>query len=706
MISTTKLFINFIFLSSILFSYETSLFSFSRDCEGLSEDECVITQDCLWRDGVCLSNDFDDECQFIDNEEECFLIGCFWENDNCYRPEDNEVPSCLDDCSGINELNLEENPDQTCDWIVSIFGNIDPNFESCFIDCDEETVNEINEFVEVCLECLQNEDINCLELFDQDEEDWEGDEGDWDGEEEEWEDGDEVNCEELEEEDCREFDYCYWNDDQCNYLENEEDWEGDEEDWDGEEEDWEDGDEVNCEELEEEDCREFDYCYWNEEGCAFVSDDENEGCSELTQDECTESEFCDWTFVTTPNGFFETCVESNNWNDDGGWDDGGNEDCDPNLMCGPALTCLDGFLYPTTCGPENCDLPIGPCDNGEDDGGNNVLCSDINNPFECIGSGCEWVGGNIPGAGYCFDESVNDCDPNLICGEAITCWEDNFLYPTTCGPENCDLPIGPCEDEQECMSGEVNNENPCNPQECFDGQWYEIVIDCAEEMGVPCENGEYVDPPEGECCSICIEYDNEPDATLYLGNATAIPNSEVSIPFYINSNEPVGGLQFEIYSPLHGGGSGNFVNPSSIESMIDCFNTEYNVIDNSLLVIMFSLEGCTIDAGENYVANINYYIPESANLGQNIPVEFVSTIVSDQFGNEISSRGQSGSILIGIPGDINGDSFINVSDIVLAVSFAISTQQPSPYQMWAGDVNNDGMVNVLDIVTIVNMILG
>ena len=256
------------------------------------------------------------------------------------------------------------------------------------------------------------------------------------------------------------------------------------------------------------------------------------------------------------------------------------------------------------------------------------------------------------------------------------------------------------------MSGEVNNENPCNPQECFDGQWYEIVIDCAEEMGVPCENGEYVDPPEGECCSICIEYDNEPDATLYLGNATAIPNSEVSIPFYINSNEPVGGLQFEIYSPLHGGGSGNFVNPSSIESMIDCFNTEYNVIDNSLLVIMFSLEGCTIDAGENYVANINYYIPESANLGQNIPVEFVSTIVSDQFGNEISSRGQSGSILIGIPGDINGDSFINVSDIVLAVSFAISSQQPSPYQMWAGDVNNDGMVNVLDIVTIVNMILG
>jgi hypothetical protein len=180
-------------------------------------------------------------------------------------------------------------------------------------------------------------------------------------------------------------------------------------------------------------------------------------------------------------------------------------------------------------------MPIGPCDDGEDDGDNNVLCSDINNPFECIGSGCEWVGGNIPGAGYCVDESTEDCDPNLMCGGALTCVDD-LLYPTTCGPDNCDDPIGDCEDLLECDDGEFNNENPCNPFECFNGQWYEIVIDCAEQMGVPCENGEYINPPEGECCSICVEYNNDPDAILFLGNTSAVPNSEVSIPFYINSN--------------------------------------------------------------------------------------------------------------------------------------------------------------------------
>ena len=58
--------------------------------------------------------------------------------------------------------------------------------------------------------------------------------------------------------------------------------------------------------------------------------------------------------------------------------------------------------------------------------------------------------------------------------------------------------------DPECTDGDINNDNPCNPWECWDGQWYEIIIDCAEQMGIPCEGGAYVPPDEGECCSICI----------------------------------------------------------------------------------------------------------------------------------------------------------------------------------------------------------
>jgi hypothetical protein len=58
--------------------------------------------------------------------------------------------------------------------------------------------------------------------------------------------------------------------------------------------------------------------------------------------------------------------------------------------------------------------------------------------------------------------------------------------------------------DNECVDGDINNDNVCMPMECFDGIWYEIVIDCAEEMGVPCENGFYIDPPEDVCCSTCV----------------------------------------------------------------------------------------------------------------------------------------------------------------------------------------------------------
>lgn len=36
--------------------------------------------------------------------------------------------------------------------------------------------------------------------------------------------------------------------------------------------------------------------------------------------------------------------------------------CDPTLICTQVLTCVNGQLYPTGCGPRNCDKPIGVCD--------------------------------------------------------------------------------------------------------------------------------------------------------------------------------------------------------------------------------------------------------------------------------------------------------------------------------------------------------
>ena len=118
-----------------------------------------------------------------------------------------------------------------------------------------------------------------------------------------------------------------------------------------------------------------------------------------------------------------------------------------------------------------------------------------------------------------------DCNPDLACGEAETCC-DGLLFPTTCCAENCDEPIGECG---ECEDGEVNNDNPCNPMECWGGEWIEIIIDCAEQMGVPCEGGVYVAPPEGVCCSTCVQYgDSNADGIVNVLDVVVMVNLVLS----------------------------------------------------------------------------------------------------------------------------------------------------------------------------------
>ena len=142
-----------------------------------------------------------------------------------------------------------------------------------------------------------------------------------------------------------------------------------------------------------------------------------------------------------------------------------------------------------------------------------------------------------------IDEITLDCDPDLACPGVLTCC-DGLLYPTGCCSDNCDDPIEDVDNicsESECEDGDFDNTNPCNPMECFDGQWFEIVVDCAEQMGVPCEGGVYVDPPEGVCCSTCVQYgDSNADGTLNVLDVVNIVNLAISGDY-----DPVADINFD-----------------------------------------------------------------------------------------------------------------------------------------------------------------
>ena len=139
-------------------------------------------------------------------------------------------------------------------------------------------------------------------------------------------------------------------------------------------------------------------------------------------------------------------------------------------------------------------------------------------------------------AGYyevCLTISINDTQNNETCISTY-CDSISYMVPGTtwdCGSFGCYNPgtgMGQYTSLELCesicnptsvictsTSGEditsvgfwQNPNDPCDTGECTsDGEFLEIVIDCQEEMGMPCD-GEWVEV-EGQCCSECVQSDN------------------------------------------------------------------------------------------------------------------------------------------------------------------------------------------------------
>lgn len=64
------------------------------------------------------------------------------------------------------------------------------------------------------------------------------------------------------------------------------------------------------------------------------------------------------------------------------------------------------------------------------------------------------------------------------------------------------------------------------------------------------------------------------------------------------------------------------------------------------------------------------------------------------------------AVSAGDKGDVNGDTQVNIQDVVLAVNFVLGKTTPGAAQFSAADYNGDAVINVQDVVLIVNKLLG
>jgi len=59
-----------------------------------------------------------------------------------------------------------------------------------------------------------------------------------------------------------------------------------------------------------------------------------------------------------------------------------------------------------------------------------------------------------------------------------------------------------------------------------------------------------------------------------------------------------------------------------------------------------------------------------------------------------------------LQGDINGDGFVDIFDILIIVNFILGTQTPTTSQFAVADLNHDTIIDVFDIVLMIEVILG
>jgi len=232
-------------------------------------------------------------------------------------------------------------------------------------------------------------------------------------------------------------------------------------------------------------------------------------------------------------------------------------------------------------------------------------------------------------AGSCEETCTLDCDSNLICAEVLTCFGSE-LYPTACGPDNCDQPL---EDTDGLCS-----DNSTEYQITFD-------IDGLDECGFVSVTGSF-----DNWSGWGANNDTNMQASMTDGSYEfAILCVDTSIGEWYND---IWGSSTVYYAPL---GSSCDFDPS------DEFPNYGFVVEGSNLTVEYCAGSC--DSICNSDSDCNS-VAGDVSLDGVVNVVDVVAVVSHVLGNSILN-----SIC---EADLNSDGLINVVDVVALVNIILS----------------------------------
>ena len=193
---------------------------------------------------------------------------------------------------------------------------------------------------------------------------------------------------------------------------------------------------------------------------------------------------------------------------------------------------------------------------------------------------------------------------------------------------------------------------------------------------------------------------------LYGDALSAYKGKQIVLPIVLENTQAMAGYQFDLQLPA---GVSLATDGAALTERATGLTLYSNALaTNQYRFVVVSTAGNTIATGNGAVMNLTLNVTDDAANGANT-VTISNVILTAKSGNNVSSvYSDQANITLTVGsyslGDVNGDGYINVTDVVCIV-YDILGQTQTGFIRIAADVNNDGEVNITDVTAVVSMIL-
>ena len=192
------------------------------------------------------------------------------------------------------------------------------------------------------------------------------------------------------------------------------------------------------------------------------------------------------------------------------------------------------------------------------------------------------------------------------------------------------------------------------------------------------------------------------DYALTMEDDEVLHGRNIVIPVSMTNAEPVTAFQTDLYLPE---GFELLDVVLSSRKSDDHFISRNTMADGATRILCYSMSLNAFEGNEGELFYITVGVPNDAAGDYTLMLKkSLLTTASDNVEIRCDEDACNLNVWSYIPGDVNGDGEVTVSDIVATAQYILGNN-PQPFIFEAADMNGDGEITVTDVVLIVRLIL-